>query len=547
MNDNDLRDDLDDADRVDAADFDDDPEKDARTGRIAGWGISVCIHVIAVLIISAIVFVTAKVEDAPPIKVVTIDTPPPPTLTDTITGDPELRPRNPVPAHEQTITAEDTRITDLTTPDIKPDMTEDPVDFQEDRGRKEAVAAHETGGQGVFMTMGLGGGAAGFHGRGRGGNHMRLNKGYGHFAKESYDMIDAALRWLVRHQSETGMWDSDNYYQVCKDGQQCEPGKNVTGADEAMTGYALLCFLGAGYDQRHISKYRQVVKKGLDWLLASQKPDGLIGSRNYEHAVAAMALAEAYGMTGDPSLKESAQKAVDVILARQARDPAAADAAYAGLGWDYVQANPGRMDSSVTGWNVMALKSAKMAGLDVKGGLEGSRTWLEGAWKAANPGRDPVTADPYGKSVFPYTWAAGGAASKDHLSFIGSVCAVFLGHKPGTAMLDTMVNDMNDRWLTGNKYQSNAYALYYCTMAAFQYGGETWEKWCPRTGKKPEDLGGFVSWLIGTQIKSDDCRSGTWTNTEAGWHGHDTSPVLIHCYKLLSAEVAFRYLPLNFK
>ena len=395
MNDNDLRDDLDDADRVDAADIDGDPEQEARTGRIAGWGISVCIHVIAILIISAIVFVTAKIEDAPPIKVVAMEAPPPPTTTTPNTALVERPTVNVVP-HEQVPTADITLVSDLDVPPDEKFTTEDDVKSlnQDPRGRDNAISDREMAGQGLIMTIGVGGGSRGVFGRPTGGSDRRRITGriYGPNGLGADSMIEAALRWLVRHQSETGMWDSDNYYQVCKDGQQCEPGKNVTGADEAMTGYALLCFLGAGYDQKHISKYRQVVKKGLDWLVSSQKADGLIGSRNYEHAVAAMALAEAYGMTGDPSLKEPAQKAVDVILARQARDPAAADAAYAGLGWDYVQANPGRMDSSVTGWKVMALKSAKMAGLDVKGGLEGARTWLTGAWKAANPGRDPVTA-----------------------------------------------------------------------------------------------------------------------------------------------------------
>ena len=43
-----------------------------------------------------------------------------------------------------------------------------------------------------------------------------------------------------------------------------------------------------------------------------------------------------------------------------------------------------RNDLSITGWNVMALKSARLAGLDVGQGLARAYTLYQVAWRAAN-------------------------------------------------------------------------------------------------------------------------------------------------------------------
>ena len=64
-------------------------------------------------------------------------------------------------------------------------------------------------------------------------------------------------------------------------------------------------------------------------------------------------MCEAYGLSQDPGLRRSAQKAINYIV----------NAQHDGGGWRYGPARPG--DTSVTGWQIMALKSGQMAGLDV--------------------------------------------------------------------------------------------------------------------------------------------------------------------------------------
>jgi hypothetical protein len=491
------------------------------------WGSSLLIHAIVLLIIGTIL-ITKKLElEVAAINVVHLDLP-------EKQQEPEKRDliEKPIVTIEHTheVTDDITVITDIEFEPIEDPQTEDELDMNSMKGREDAMSNIEMASTMAFRTIGAGGGGSGAFGRTQGGDRKRMKSYYGPNARATENMLEAALRWLAIHQSPNGQWDSDNYFAHCQDNPKCEPGKHCTGADEAMTGYAVLCFLGMGYDHRHISRWRKTVKGGIDWIVTHQQADGLIGKRNYEHAVCTMALAEAYGMAQDPRLREPAQKAVNVILQRQTKD----NDTYP-LGWDYIQPNQNRMDSSVTGWNVMALKSAKASGLDVGDGIEGSKRWLKGAWKAANKNWENLT--PYDSTVFPYTWNVSNQTKRDHLSFVGTLCGVFLGYQNGDIILDTMINDMNTRWYDNGKYKGNSYCLYYSSLSAFQYGGATWkEKW----GNFDT---GFIPWLIETQYKTEDCKNGTWEHKEKGWHGHDTSPVLIHCYKLLAAEVAFRYLP----
>jgi hypothetical protein len=343
--------------------------------------------------------------------------------------------------------------------------------------------------------------------------------------------VDAALRWFKRHQSPNGMWDVDQYQANCSDGVlKCEPGVDQAGnGDVACTAYAVMCFLGAGHDHMTPGKYRETVTKALDWLVAQQNAEGVFGERNYEHAIATQALAEAMGLSNDSRLRAPTQKAVDVILARQAVDPQAKDKAYAGLGWDYVKPNAARNDTSVTGWNVMALKSALGAGLQVGNSMQGAKNWLERTWKAANP--DWKRLDPYqGMSVFPYTFdATTDKVEKEHLSCVGALCAVYLGHHQGDVMLETMANSiMKNDYPTA--WPTNTYFLYYNSLAIFQIGGERWEKWADPVAK-----------LISNAQRTDDsCYNGSWDFAGTKFHGHDTGRLLSTAYACLSQEVIWR-------
>jgi len=166
---------------------------------------------------------------------------------------------------------------------------------------------------------------------------------------QSEAAVSAGLVWLAQQQKPDGSWELPG-----------DPRKI------AATGIALLPFLVAGYSHKgtpadkveHLdrlrSKYPSQIGKGLKYLLAKQTRAGDFDEDNlYDHAIATMALCDAYGMTTDSRLKSHAQLAVDFIVKAQ----------HAAGGWRYSPNQAG--DTSVTGWQIEALKIAQLAGLKV--------------------------------------------------------------------------------------------------------------------------------------------------------------------------------------
>ena len=83
-------------------------------------------------------------------------------------------------------------------------------------------------------------------------------------------------------------------------GKACDGG-GVAHHDVGVTGLALLAFLGEGSTMRG-GKYRDNVRRGVKWLISQQGEDGLFGTNAtgdyiYDHAIAALAMCEAYGLS----------------------------------------------------------------------------------------------------------------------------------------------------------------------------------------------------------------------------------------------------------
>ena len=192
--------------------------------------------------------------------------------------------------------------------------------------------------------------------------------------------VEMALEWLARNQERDGSWSLDGKGRAAAAGRWWAA--RARQMRPAMTGFATLAFLGAGYTPK-AGKYKENVDRAQNWLLALLKKaarEGQPGTFNpcmYTQGMATLAIAEAYGMTRDPAVKPLAQAAVDVIVAAQGPYEA----------WTYrtKKGKAGRNDTSVTGWNLMALKSAKIAGLRVDGAaFQGCMRWLEAATDPAN-------------------------------------------------------------------------------------------------------------------------------------------------------------------
>ncbi|TET37751.1 MAG: hypothetical protein E3J72_05110 [Planctomycetota bacterium] len=183
--------------------------------------------------------------------------------------------------------------------------------------------------------------------------------------------VDKGLEWLKGCQSENGSWDADAF------GGNETPDPGDAGLDIAVTGAALLTFLGEG-STLTVGNYENVVAKGVKFLKGSMNKDGVFGDPKSPNAslnqvMAIFALAEAANMTGDEEIIAAVKKAVRYIMKIQKK----------GLGWadGPLDENLAKAPSStlLTGWMTLALASARNLGIDVHGGVfGGARNWFYG-------------------------------------------------------------------------------------------------------------------------------------------------------------------------
>jgi hypothetical protein len=130
-------------------------------------------------------------------------------------------------------------------------------------------------------------------------------------------------------------------------------------ADTGISALALLAFLGAGHTHRD-GAYADNVARGLEAIRRSQGADGNLAgdaemfAHMYCHSMATFALSEACAITGDDRLRPVIRKAVAYSIAAQHPSDG---------GWRYKAGQTG--DTSQLGWQLMALKSAQLAGVDV--------------------------------------------------------------------------------------------------------------------------------------------------------------------------------------
>jgi len=285
----------------------------------------------------------------------------------------------------------------------------------------------------------------------------------------SEQAVERALNWLARHQDDDGRWDGatarfddgtplkgdDDFTVHCPAGEPCAGECAYWEADTALTGLALLAYLGAGYTQAE-GKYAATVARGLDFLVRGQRRDGDLRGMSkaigmYCHAMATVALCEAYALTGDARLRDPVERAVGFLVRARSRD---------GLAWRYA---PGAADSdtSILGWAVLALKSGREVGIRLPENLPaGVLKWLDKV--ASGPFRGLASYQP-GTAVTPTMTAE------------AWVCRQFLGAGgPGPAGAES-AGYLLDHGPRSDPY--NLYYWYYGTLAMYQHGGEPWERW----------------------------------------------------------------------
>lgn len=321
----------------------------------------------------------------------------------------------------------------------------------------------------------------------------------------SEQAVQRGLDWLAAHQSADGGWSLENFHANCKH-EKCAGAGTVT-ANSAGTALALLPFLRAGHTHQ-AGKHKQTVACGLKWLVAHQQAEGHLAAGDYRamygHGLAAITLCEAYAMTKDDDLRGPAQKAIDYIIKAQ-HEPSG--------GWRYTPNQPG--DTSVLGWQVMALKSAEAGGLTVPATtLDGARRWL-----ASVESNRPVGGQFGYQSTTP----------TPAMTAQGLLCLQLMGTRRDDPRMKAGADYLLKNLPQAN--QDTSYYWYHATQVMFHMQGEHWLAW----NKKLRDL------LVNTQVAKGTL-AGSWDPVDA--REKAGGRVCATALRLLMLEVYYRHLPL---
>jgi hypothetical protein len=362
---------------------------------------------------------------------------------------------------------------------------------------------------GSFKAEGSGGGyslrglplAGTYYGRSGATRKKALEEGGG--TKESEATVVDGLKWLAKVQSPDGRWMLDGNF------------KNKGQANDiAGTAFGLLPFLGAGHTHKagKDNPWDKPIERAIFFLLRKQdKKNGNFGGGMYAHCLATIALSEAYGLTQDPMLRRPTQMAVNYIVTAQ----------HEAGGWRYGPNQAG--DTSVTGWAVMAIKSAKMGGLDVPEiTFRKAIRYMESVCDPNNEG--------YG-----YT----GPGSTPTLSAVGLLCRQYLqswGPNNGR-LIKGVKNNIKTMMPPPSGPANNMYYYYYATQVMHHFGGEDWKAW----NEKMRDC------LIRSRDTSNNpTLRGSW-DPSGDAHGAVGGRLMYTSLCLLTLEVYYRHLPLYYR
>ena len=260
--------------------------------------------------------------------------------------------------------------------------------------------------------------------------------------------VSAGIKYLIETQDDDGAWASGRF------------GKNV-----AITSLACLAIMADGHMPGR-GAYGDAVDRGLEFILNSTAENGLITSEAnngpmYGHGFAALFLGEIYGMTPGGNNARSARihetlvKAVRLIEQTQNDDG----------GWRYNPV-PYDADVSVTICQIMALRSARNAGIEVSSEVIDRAVEYVRMCQSTDGGFKYQLGS--GNSAWPRT-AAG-------------VAALFYAGIYEDDAIDKGLSYLFSAALPGKASSTRShyfYGHYYAVQSMFLAGGEYWTTWWP--------------------------------------------------------------------
>jgi len=356
----------------------------------------------------------------------------------------------------------------------------------------------------------------------------------------SEQIVEQGLQYMERNQFEDGHWSLNFLPNKLPEGLKQETlALGTIHADTAATGLSLLAFLGAGYTHLNTDSqndYTQSVNRGLNWLLKNQQADGSLFTpstdmdrygRIYSQGIATIALCEAYGMTHDSRLREPAQRAINFIVKAQTPEG----------GWRYTPEKNdgvwrGESDTSVSGWQAMALVSAKMAGLNIPDDVFPKLdNWVK---KASIDGGKRFCYLPIEKPLNDEMeqWKKPSFA----MTAEGLLMELYLNYDPKKEEFQEAANYLVTNLPTVDQKRRDTYYWYYATQVLFHLHDARWKEW----------QANLVQALKNSQETENEYLRGSWNPVGPApdhW-GVSAGRHYVTAMHLLMLEVYYRHLPL---
>lgn len=335
-------------------------------------------------------------------------------------------------------------------------------------------------------------------GREKGMKSALLGKYGGNTTTEA--AVRAGLEWLKRNQEASGSWSLTGPYS------------NGSGIENrcAATAMALLAFQGAGNTHKE-GDFKKEVAKGWSALLKMQDRDGVFYHEGVHHqqlyaqAQATIAICELYGMTKDKEYREPAQRAVNYAIKIQSPEG----------GWRYTPGSDS--DTSVTGWFVMALQSALMAGLEVPSpSLEKISSFLDSV--AAGDGSQ-------------YSYRPG-VGPTETMTAEGLLCRQYLSWKHDDPRLRRGIETVLANPIRWDFDNTNVYYWYYATQVTHHMEGDAWKEW-----------NGVMREVIPKNQLKTGKEAGSWPPEMDRWGAHG-GRLYETCLCIYMLEVYYRHLPI---
>lgn len=258
------------------------------------------------------------------------------------------------------------------------------------------------------------------------------------------------------------------------------------------------------------SKYGRLIEKALDYVVANHDEKGYFGTvgngKMYAHSIATLFLTECSGMVSkerQAQIDETLPKAIKVILDAQDVKKSERDDG----GWRYTP-DAKDSDTSCSGWALMALRSARLNGAQVpKSAIERAVKYMhrhhhreKGCFGYQNPDQYAVT-----------------------LSGAGILCLELCGRHedPDSLSAAKFLMSVYREKLPNEGY--SYYGLYYASQGLFQIGGENWKE--------------FSDWMYAAYLPRQK-GTGAWPE-----HGGERSEPYATAMTILAFAVPYRQLP----